>query len=193
MIIMKLTNMETLSESPTVHPHLAMFVISVSCFVAELIISCIIILIRNFLIKEQGRKSYKHEESSHFNIWTVWFVEKKSIWLDLSHYMNPFSWCPSGYAPVTGMCHPVRSCTLNHEDGFSSAFVVAHETGHVYVFVMFFFLSSVSVFLLYLNTWTLLLKVTLCCRVREITVLLHNNTAAHVKCERLPGAFFFLP
>ncbi|MEQ2303014.1 A disintegrin and metalloproteinase with thrombospondin motifs 3 [Ameca splendens] len=35
------------------------------------------------------------------------------------------------YAPVTGMCHPVRSCTLNHEDGFSSAFVVAHETGHV--------------------------------------------------------------
>lgn len=55
---------------------------------------------------------------------------------------------------------------------------------------MFFFLSSVSVFLLYLNTWTLLLKVTLCCRVREITVLLHNTTAAHVKCERLPGAFF---
>ncbi|XP_036825466.1 A disintegrin and metalloproteinase with thrombospondin motifs 2 isoform X1 [Oncorhynchus mykiss] len=36
-----------------------------------------------------------------------------------------------GYAPVTGMCQPVRSCTLNHEDGFSSAFVVAHETGHV--------------------------------------------------------------
>ncbi|KAL7990400.1 hypothetical protein Chor_013830 [Crotalus horridus] len=35
------------------------------------------------------------------------------------------------YAPVTGMCHPLRSCTLNHEDGFSSAFVVAHETGHV--------------------------------------------------------------
>ncbi|KAK6328108.1 hypothetical protein J4Q44_G00000860 [Coregonus suidteri] len=30
-----------------------------------------------------------------------------------------------GYAPVTGMCHPLRSCTLNHEDGFSSAFVVA--------------------------------------------------------------------
>nr|XP_039262899.1 A disintegrin and metalloproteinase with thrombospondin motifs 3-like [Styela clava] len=36
-----------------------------------------------------------------------------------------------GYAHVTGMCHPLRSCTLNHEDGFSSSFVVAHETGHV--------------------------------------------------------------
>ncbi|XP_041442078.1 A disintegrin and metalloproteinase with thrombospondin motifs 2 [Xenopus laevis] len=36
-----------------------------------------------------------------------------------------------GYAPITGMCHSVRSCTLNHVDGFSSAFVIAHETGHV--------------------------------------------------------------
>ncbi|ELW70942.1 A disintegrin and metalloproteinase with thrombospondin motifs 14 [Tupaia chinensis] len=40
-------------------------------------------------------------------------------------------WLCAGYAPVTGMCHPLRSCALNHEDGFSSAFVVAHETGHV--------------------------------------------------------------
>ncbi|XP_006815023.1 A disintegrin and metalloproteinase with thrombospondin motifs 3-like, partial [Saccoglossus kowalevskii] len=38
---------------------------------------------------------------------------------------------PAGYAPVTGMCHLFRSCTLNKEDGFSSAFVMAHETGHV--------------------------------------------------------------
>ncbi|TRY58209.1 hypothetical protein DNTS_008554 [Danionella cerebrum] len=48
-----------------------------------------------------------------------------SLSLSLSHL------CLLGYAPVTGMCHPLRSCTLNHEDGFSSAFVVAHETGHV--------------------------------------------------------------
>lgn len=48
----------------------------------------------------------------------------------LSSPIFPFSLAP-GYAPVTGMCHPLRSCTLNHEDGFSSAFVVAHETGHV--------------------------------------------------------------
>ncbi|XP_040907946.1 A disintegrin and metalloproteinase with thrombospondin motifs 2-like [Toxotes jaculatrix] len=36
-----------------------------------------------------------------------------------------------GYAPVTGMCHLHRSCVLVLEDGFSSAFVAAHETGHV--------------------------------------------------------------
>uniref|UniRef100_A0A3P9KVA9 ADAM metallopeptidase with thrombospondin type 1 motif, 2 n=1 Tax=Oryzias latipes TaxID=8090 RepID=A0A3P9KVA9_ORYLA len=36
-----------------------------------------------------------------------------------------------GYAPVTGMCRLYRSCVLVLEDGFSSAFVAAHETGHV--------------------------------------------------------------
>lgn len=37
---------------------------------------------------------------------------------------------PSGYAPVHGMCYRVRSCTLNEEDGFTSSFIIAHETGH---------------------------------------------------------------
>ncbi|KAM3869026.1 A disintegrin and metalloproteinase with thrombospondin motifs 2 [Diretmus argenteus] len=53
---------------------------------------------------------------------------------DHAIYLTRQEFGPSGmqgYAPVTGMCHSVRSCTLNHEDGFSSAFVVAHETGHV--------------------------------------------------------------
>ena len=38
---------------------------------------------------------------------------------------------PAGYAPVEGMCQKKRSCSLNLEDGFSSAFVIAHEMGHV--------------------------------------------------------------
>ncbi|XP_077596400.1 A disintegrin and metalloproteinase with thrombospondin motifs 2-like [Stigmatopora nigra] len=36
-----------------------------------------------------------------------------------------------GYAPVTGMCLMHQSCALVFEDGFSSAFVAAHEIGHV--------------------------------------------------------------
>lgn len=54
---------------------------------------------------------------------STWYFIIRAVW----------SLCCPGYAPVTGMCHPLRSCTLNHEDGFSSAFVVAHETGHVWV------------------------------------------------------------
>ena len=38
---------------------------------------------------------------------------------------------PSGYAPVSGVCEPSRSCTLNRDEGLTSAFIIAHEMGHV--------------------------------------------------------------
>eukprot|EP00094_Tigriopus_californicus_P000726 TCALIF_00704-PA protein Name:"Similar to ADAMTS3 A disintegrin and metalloproteinase with thrombospondin motifs 3 (Homo sapiens)" AED:0.09 eAED:0.10 QI:0/0/0/0.87/0.71/0.75/8/0/828 len=38
---------------------------------------------------------------------------------------------PSGYAPVSGICDPARSCSLIHEDGLSSTFIIAHELGHL--------------------------------------------------------------
>uniref|UniRef100_A0A646QD23 Zinc metalloproteinase/disintegrin n=1 Tax=Hemiscolopendra marginata TaxID=943146 RepID=A0A646QD23_9MYRI len=38
---------------------------------------------------------------------------------------------PAGYAPVGGMCNPRRSCSLNRDEGLTSAFVIAHEIGHV--------------------------------------------------------------
>ena len=38
---------------------------------------------------------------------------------------------PSGYAPVAGVCDPSRSCALIREEGLSSAFIIAHELGHV--------------------------------------------------------------
>ena len=38
---------------------------------------------------------------------------------------------PSGYAPVSGVCDPSRSCSLIREEGLSSAFIIAHELGHI--------------------------------------------------------------
>ncbi|XP_023715341.1 A disintegrin and metalloproteinase with thrombospondin motifs 3 isoform X2 [Cryptotermes secundus] len=38
---------------------------------------------------------------------------------------------PSGYAPVSGACDPTRSCTLNRDEGLTSAFIIAHEVAHV--------------------------------------------------------------
>lgn len=38
---------------------------------------------------------------------------------------------PSGYAPLSGTCDPKRSCTLNKDEGLTSAFVIAHEIGHM--------------------------------------------------------------
>ncbi|KAM9781830.1 A disintegrin and metalloproteinase with thrombospondin motifs 2-like [Syngnathus typhle] len=49
-------------------------------------------------------------------------------------YLSRREFGPSGmlgYAPVTGMCKMHQSCVLVFEDGFSSAFVAAHEIGHV--------------------------------------------------------------
>nr|XP_061818785.1 A disintegrin and metalloproteinase with thrombospondin motifs 2-like [Nerophis lumbriciformis] len=49
-------------------------------------------------------------------------------------YLSRREFGPSGmqgYAPVTGMCQMHQSCVLVIEDGFSSAFVAAHEIGHV--------------------------------------------------------------
>ncbi|XP_055082566.1 A disintegrin and metalloproteinase with thrombospondin motifs 2-like isoform X1 [Periophthalmus magnuspinnatus] len=53
---------------------------------------------------------------------------------DHTIYLSRQEFGPSGmqgYAPVTGMCRLIRSCVLVMDDGFSSAFVAAHETGHV--------------------------------------------------------------
>ncbi|XP_053296774.1 A disintegrin and metalloproteinase with thrombospondin motifs 2 isoform X1 [Pleuronectes platessa] len=53
---------------------------------------------------------------------------------DHTIYLTRQEFGPSGmqgYAPVKGMCQLHRSCVLVLEDGFSSAFVAAHETGHV--------------------------------------------------------------
>ncbi|GLV41283.1 ADAM metallopeptidase with thrombospondin type 1 motif B [Carabus blaptoides fortunei] len=38
---------------------------------------------------------------------------------------------PSGYAPVSGACDASRSCTLNRDEGLTSAFIIAHEMAHV--------------------------------------------------------------
>ncbi|XP_018318532.1 A disintegrin and metalloproteinase with thrombospondin motifs 2 isoform X2 [Agrilus planipennis] len=38
---------------------------------------------------------------------------------------------PSGYAPIGGACDPKRSCALNKDEGLSSAFIIAHEMGHL--------------------------------------------------------------
>jgi hypothetical protein len=50
---------------------------------------------------------------------------------DHSIYLTRKAFGPAGFAPVQGMCNPDDSHTLCKEDGFNSAFVIAHETGHV--------------------------------------------------------------
>ncbi|CAB0040742.1 unnamed protein product [Trichogramma brassicae] len=50
---------------------------------------------------------------------------------------------PSGYAPVSGACDPARSCALNRDEGFTSAFIIAHEVAHMYAHVSLFPRSTI--------------------------------------------------
>ncbi|CAG5119057.1 unnamed protein product, partial [Candidula unifasciata] len=39
---------------------------------------------------------------------------------------------PSGYAPITGLCNPTRSCAAVRDEGFTTGFIIAHEMAHVF-------------------------------------------------------------
>lgn len=38
---------------------------------------------------------------------------------------------PSGFAPVAGVCTRTRSAAIDRDEGLTSAFVIAHELGHL--------------------------------------------------------------
>uniref|UniRef100_A0A4W4DPP5 Peptidase M12B domain-containing protein n=1 Tax=Electrophorus electricus TaxID=8005 RepID=A0A4W4DPP5_ELEEL len=101
-----------------------------------------VVLVRIVLVDNEKSKSLIAEGNPSLSLENVcrWAFEQQKKdtndkeYHDHAIFLTRQEFGPTGmqgYAPVTGMCHPVRSCTLNHEDGFSSAFVVAHETGHV--------------------------------------------------------------
>ncbi|XP_025089105.1 LOW QUALITY PROTEIN: A disintegrin and metalloproteinase with thrombospondin motifs 3-like [Pomacea canaliculata] len=39
---------------------------------------------------------------------------------------------PAGYAPITGLCDPSRSCAAITDEGFTTGFIIAHETAHIF-------------------------------------------------------------
>lgn len=53
---------------------------------------------------------------------------------------------PSGYAPVSGACDPARSCALNRDEGLTSAFIIAHELAHMWVFAIVLLLLTFNHF-----------------------------------------------
>ncbi|XP_064617882.1 A disintegrin and metalloproteinase with thrombospondin motifs 14-like isoform X2 [Liolophura sinensis] len=51
---------------------------------------------------------------------------------DIAIYVTRKDIGPAGYAPVTGLCYPTRSCAIIKDEGLSSGFVMAHETAHTF-------------------------------------------------------------
>ncbi|XP_041377041.1 A disintegrin and metalloproteinase with thrombospondin motifs 16-like [Gigantopelta aegis] len=49
--------------------------------------------------------------------------------MDICSYKN--APCDTlGFAPIKGMCNPIRSCIVNEDTGLATAFTIAHEIGH---------------------------------------------------------------
>ncbi|KAK3091740.1 hypothetical protein FSP39_022267 [Pinctada imbricata] len=74
-----------------------------------------LVSLRNFVHSEHGPDMH------------VSGTKPSSVILSLKYVIRPKS-----YAPITGMCNPGRSCAVVKDDGFTSAFVVAHEIAHVF-------------------------------------------------------------
>ncbi|WAQ96957.1 ATS3-like protein [Mya arenaria] len=51
---------------------------------------------------------------------------------DIAVLLSRSKFGPAGYAPITGLCVPMRNCALVKDDGFTSAFVIAHEMAHIF-------------------------------------------------------------
>ncbi|KAL8571350.1 hypothetical protein ACOMHN_064483 [Nucella lapillus] len=54
-----------------------------------------------------------------------------SVRHDIAVLLTREKFGPAGYAPVTGLCNPSRSCTVITDEGFTSGFIIAHEMAHV--------------------------------------------------------------
>lgn len=51
---------------------------------------------------------------------------------DVAVLLTRHKFATAGYAPITGLCLPMRNCALVKDDGFTSSFVIAHEMAHVF-------------------------------------------------------------
>lgn len=56
-----------------------------------------------------------------------------------------------GLAELGTICDPYRSCSISEDSGLSTAFTIAHELGHVYVFFPCFYLIQSDLNLLFLH------------------------------------------
>ncbi|XP_074649157.1 A disintegrin and metalloproteinase with thrombospondin motifs 3-like [Tubulanus polymorphus] len=85
---------------------------------------------RSMIVEGDGKQTL-----DQFCAWSNRLLPRNThnpLYHDFAVFLTKEDIGPAGYAPVTGMCNPSRSCSVNKDEGFSSAFVIAHEIGHVF-------------------------------------------------------------
>ncbi|XP_050599234.1 A disintegrin and metalloproteinase with thrombospondin motifs 3-like isoform X2 [Bombus affinis] len=78
------------------------------------------------------RRGDARRSLENVNKWNRKMLSSKGVNLDVAVWLTRLDiGGPSGYAPVSGVCDPARSCALNRDEGLTSAFIIAHEVAHI--------------------------------------------------------------
>ncbi|XP_040571137.1 A disintegrin and metalloproteinase with thrombospondin motifs 3 [Lepeophtheirus salmonis] len=81
------------------------------------------------IVEGRSKKSLENVNKWNYKLWHNTSEHRRhdiALWITKLNIGGP-----SGYAPVGGVCDPSRSCSLNKDEGLSSAFIIAHELGHL--------------------------------------------------------------
>ncbi|XP_005110846.3 A disintegrin and metalloproteinase with thrombospondin motifs 3 [Aplysia californica] len=90
-----------------------------------------------FLEKRQQREVLRRRDAfATVNKFCAWSQRQipagQPMNYDISVLITKEELGPSGYAPITGLCNPTRSCAAVRDEGFTTGFVIAHEMAHVF-------------------------------------------------------------
>ncbi|XP_050599241.1 A disintegrin and metalloproteinase with thrombospondin motifs 3-like [Bombus affinis] len=96
----------------------------------------ILVIVRMILYAEKRdvmvRRGDARRSLENVNKWNRKMLSSKGVNLDVAVWLTRLDiGGPSGYAPVSGVCDPARSCALNRDEGLTSAFIIAHEVAHM--------------------------------------------------------------
>ncbi|KAH9498406.1 A disintegrin and metalloproteinase with thrombospondin motifs 3 [Bulinus truncatus] len=87
-----------------------------------------------FLTKSQQKEVVdKRDALRTVNMFCDWSSKQmRPTDYDVSVLITEADFGPAGYAPLSSLCQPTRSCAAVRDEGFLTAFVIAHEIAHVF-------------------------------------------------------------
>ncbi|XP_076752855.1 A disintegrin and metalloproteinase with thrombospondin motifs 3 [Xylocopa sonorina] len=96
----------------------------------------VLVIVRIILYAEKRdgmvRRGNARRSLENVNKWNRKMLSSTDVNYDVAVWLTRLDiGGPSGYAPVSGVCDPARSCALNRDEGLTSAFIIAHEVAHI--------------------------------------------------------------
>ncbi|XP_055877407.1 A disintegrin and metalloproteinase with thrombospondin motifs 2-like isoform X2 [Biomphalaria glabrata] len=90
-----------------------------------------------FLTKSQHKQVVDNSDPQRtVNLFCEWSKQLtpagQPVTHDIAVLITEDDFGPSGFAPLNAMCDPMRSCAAVRDEGFLTAFVIAHEIAHVF-------------------------------------------------------------